>query len=191
MKTFVAISALSLALAACGGAEQADNPPTDDTAMADGEAMGDGTMPGDMTDDPMATTDPTAATGPMAGDGMMADGADVTVNVSGIEPGPGQLMVALQTQGEFAKAAGAYSQMMAADAATETVTFEGVEPGSYAAAVVHDTNENGKVDMGDTGPTEGWGLSGDAQKGAPEFDPAMFEVTDTGGTADVAMTYPE
>lgn len=186
MKTFVAISALSLALAACGGAEQADDPPTDDTAMTGDETMGEGAMPDDM-----AANDPMAGTDSMAGDDTMGEGQTVTVNVTGIEPGPGQLMVALQTQDEFAKASGAYTQMLAADAATETVTFEGVEPGSYAAAVIHDTNENGEVDMGDTGPTEGWGLSGEAQQGAPEFDPAMFEVTDAGGSADVSLTYPE
>ncbi|MEM8827467.1 MAG: DUF2141 domain-containing protein [Pseudomonadota bacterium] len=57
--------------------------------------------------------------------------------------------------------------------------------------MVHDTNEDGAIEMGETGPTEGWGLSGAAQAGAPEFGPAIFEVAEgAGGNASVTLTYP-
>ncbi|MGB3723810.1 MAG: DUF2141 domain-containing protein [Pacificimonas sp.] len=169
MKKFLAISTVSLALAACGGEPVAD-PDTDmDTAVVEDDMMAD-----PATDDMMAT-----------------DEAMVSVTINGIVPGPGQVLVALQSEGEFAQAAGTYTKMMPATMAAETVTFEDVEPGMYAAAVVHDTNENGEIDMGETGPTEGWGLSGAAQAGAPEFGPASFEVGELGGNADVTLTYPQ
>lgn len=178
MKNLFAVSAFALALAACGGPDEAE---VEDPLVAD-DTMMEGDLAGDpMMDDPAMMDDDMA----MAGEGA------VTVNISGIEPGPGQLMVALQTEDQFAAAEGEYTQMMMADAATEMVMFEDVVPGSYAAAVVHDTNENGEIDMGETGPTEGWGLSGTPQTGgAPEFGPAMFEVGEVGATADVMLTYP-
>lgn len=179
MKNLFAVSALALALAACGGADEAE---VEDPLMEDEALMEDGDLAADpMTDD----------IGMMEDDMAMAEDGMVTVSIAGIEPGPGQLMVALQTEEQFAAAEGEYTQMMAADEATETVMFEDVEPGTYAAAVVHDTNDNGEIDMGESGPTEGWGLSGTPQTdAAPEFDPAMFEVTEMGGSADVTLTYP-
>ncbi len=169
MKNFFAVSTLALALAACGNAEPA--------ADVDGD---------------VAVVEDTAMTDDVVMDDTMAPAAEmVSVTINGIKPGPGQVLVALQTESEFAQAAGTYTKMMPATMAAETVTFEGVPAGRYAAAVVHDTNENGEIDMGETGPTEGWGLSGAAQAGAPEFGPASFEVGELGGNADVTLTYPE
>lgn len=55
--------------------------------------------------------------------------------------------------------------------------FEGIAPGTYALAVVHDENMNGKLDAGLLGiPTEGYGFSNDAKAllGAPSFSAASF-----------------
>ena len=166
---FLAAAAPALALAACGGAET-DTATTDDTAM---------------TDDAMATD-------PMAGDTAMAGEGGVTVTINGVEPGEGQLFVALQNEEGFAGAEGTYTQKVDASGATVTATFEGVAPGQYAAAVIHDQNADGNVELGEAGPTEAWGLSGAAQTGgAPEFGPAAFTVSETGGNATVSLMYPE
>ena len=55
--------------------------------------------------------------------------------------------------------------------------FEDVPPGTYAIAVVHDENMNGKLDTNWMGiPTEGYGFSNDAKAslGAPSFSAASF-----------------
>lgn len=111
----------------------------------------------------------------------------VTVTVNGVAPNGGPVLVALQDSAGFAKAAGAYTSSVDPTSATVTATFQGVTPGSYAAAVVQDTNKDGTLTLGDTGPSEPWGFSGTPQTGAPTFAPASFEVADTGGAATVTL----
>jgi uncharacterized protein (DUF2141 family) len=55
--------------------------------------------------------------------------------------------------------------------------FEDIPPGTYAMAVVHDENMNGKLDSNWVGiPMEGYGFSNDAKAflGAPSFTAASF-----------------
>lgn len=55
--------------------------------------------------------------------------------------------------------------------------FEDIPPGTYALAVIHDENSNGKLDTNWLGiPTEGYGFSNDAKGslGAPSFAAASF-----------------
>ena len=64
-----------------------------------------------------------------------------------------------------------------------TCTFSGVKPGTYAVAVFHDVNDNGKLDTGFLGiPTEPTGASNDARgsMGPPKFKDAQFGYS--GGT---------
>jgi len=56
--------------------------------------------------------------------------------------------------------------------------FEDIPPGTYAMAVVHDENMNGKLDTNWLGiPTEGYGFSNDAKGvlGGPSFLDASFK----------------
>ena len=55
--------------------------------------------------------------------------------------------------------------------------FLNIPPGTYALAVIHDENMNGKLDTNWLGvPTEGYGFSNDAKAmlGAPSFSAASF-----------------
>ena len=55
--------------------------------------------------------------------------------------------------------------------------FLSIPPGTYALAVIHDENMNGKLDTKWLGiPTEGYGFSNDAEgkSGAPSFSAASF-----------------
>lgn len=55
--------------------------------------------------------------------------------------------------------------------------FEDIPPGTYALAVVHDENMNGKLDTKWLGiPTEGYGFSNNAKAllGSPSFSAASF-----------------
>ena len=56
--------------------------------------------------------------------------------------------------------------------------FEDIAPGTYALAVIHDENMNGKLDTNFLGsPTEGYGFSNDATAliGAPSFSASCLQ----------------
>jgi uncharacterized protein (DUF2141 family) len=57
-----------------------------------------------------------------------------------------------------------------------TCVFSSVRAGAYAISGFHDENDNGKLDLGLFGPTEGWAASNDA-RGAfgPKFSDARFD----------------
>ena len=67
--------------------------------------------------------------------------------------------------------------------------FEDIPPGTYAMAVIHDENMNGKLDTDWLGiPTEGYGFSNDAKGGvgAPPFSAASFRYN--GQNLDLTMS---
>lgn len=67
--------------------------------------------------------------------------------------------------------------------------FEDIPPGTYAMAVVHDENMNGKLDTNWLGlPSEGYGFSNNAKGalGTPSFSDASF--TYDGQNADLTMS---
>ena len=67
--------------------------------------------------------------------------------------------------------------------------FEDIPPGTYATAVIHDENMNGKLDTNRIGiPTEGYGFSNGAHAllGAPSFSAASFR--HDGGMLDLTIT---
>lgn len=166
------LAATLLSLAACGGGTETA---VDNTAVTNDLA----TVDNMIADDGMNG-------GAMAGN-MASGGGTVTVTVSGVAANGGPVLVALQSEGEFAKTAGTYTAKVEPTGTTVTASIPNVPAGRYAAAVVQDTNQDGTFTIGATGPTEPYGFSGTAQKGAPTFAPAAFEVAATGGTASVTL----
>ena len=74
------------------------------------------------------------------------------------------------------------------------VTFEGMDPGVYGFSVIHDENENGKLDMRYfpiPGPVEGAGVSRDATAtfGPPSWNDAKIRIGDVGGLVAVKVRY--
>lgn len=64
--------------------------------------------------------------------------------------------------------------------ANTTCTFPNVEPGTYAVAVVHDENSNGKLDKNFVGvPSEGYGVSNNKTYAlsAPKWEESVFTIT--------------
>ena len=58
-------------------------------------------------------------------------------------------------------------------------TFLSIEPGTYAVAVVHDENSNGKLDKNFVGvPSEGYGVSNNKTYAlsAPKWDESVFTI---------------
>ena len=70
--------------------------------------------------------------------------------------------------------------------------FEDIPPGTYALAVVHDENMNGKLDTKWLGiPTEGYGFSNDAKAllGAPSFSAASFSYDGQNLELTIGLSY--
>ncbi len=71
-------------------------------------------------------------------------------------------------------------------------TFQNVNPGTYAIALLHDENDNGKADRALLlMPKEGFGFSRDAKvrMGPPSFDSAAFEVDGKPVNQTIRMRY--
>jgi uncharacterized protein (DUF2141 family) len=67
--------------------------------------------------------------------------------------------------------------------------FEAIPPGTYAPAVIHHENSNGKLDTNLVGmPTEGYGFSNNAKAliGTPSFSAAAFSYN--GQTLDMTIS---
>lgn len=75
---------------------------------------------------------------------------------------------------------------------TVTIRFNDVAPGEYAIAVLHDENENGKIDrvLG-MAPREGYGFSRDApvRMAPPDWDDAVFEMGASSKSVTIKMRY--
>lgn len=76
-------------------------------------------------------------------------------------------------------------------AASPEVRFEGLTPGSYAVAVIHDANNNAKLDTLLGIPREGFGFSRNPaiNFGPPRFKAAAFDLDGTAQTQPIRMRY--
>jgi len=75
---------------------------------------------------------------------------------------------------------------------TMVLEFDHVRPGTYAIALLHDENENGRADRALTMiPREGFGFSRDApvRLGPPDFEDAAFEVGHSPVNTSIRMRY--
>lgn len=76
---------------------------------------------------------------------------------------------------------------------TASFVFEGVPHATYAIAVLHDENANGKMDTNFIGiPKEGGGTSRDAKArfGPPSYDDAKFVLRESELRLQIRMQYP-
>lgn len=70
--------------------------------------------------------------------------------------------------------------------------FADIAPGTYALAVIHDENLNGKLDANWLGiPSEGYGFSNDARAalGAPSFSAASFAYDGRSLALTISLNY--
>lgn len=74
-----------------------------------------------------------------------------------------------------------------------TIDIDGLPDGTYALAVVHDENGNGKMDKSAIGmPTEGVGVSNGARSilGPPSFKKSSFEIDGADVELPITLIYP-
>ena len=73
------------------------------------------------------------------------------------------------------------------------MVFAQLHPGRYAVIVIHDENDNGRLDENIIGvPTEGYGFSNDARGflSAPSFDAAAVTIDGEDRNVVISLQYP-
>ena len=102
---------------------------------------------------------------------------DITVSINNFANNNGKALVALHTKNDFMKGKGIQSTESVIENGKVTVTFKDVQPGEYAIVVLHDENENYRMDFEDTGmPKENYAMSNNPiSYGPPKFEDAKFE----------------
>ncbi len=114
--------------------------------------------------------------------GPAASAHDLTVVVDGVrnERGVIGVLVFSSAEGWPENVSSAYASMSAPARMPKTeLTFHGLPDGDYAVVVLHDENENEKLDRNWIGkPKEQWGMSNNppAVLSAPSFDRARFRL---------------
>ena len=74
-------------------------------------------------------------------------------------------------------------------------SFQDIEAGKYAISILHDENDNQKIDVMAYGPpTEGYGTSNNAEPlpmAPPSFEGAVFEYDGSAVKLTLSMRYPQ
>lgn len=125
----------------------------------------------------LALAPASAAPGPSGEPGT----GTLTIRVKGLKNDKGQVGVALfASAASFPRSERAFrGQTARIEGGRAVVHFGPLDPGTYAVAVLHDENENGKMDFNFLGmPLEGYGFSNDASAlfGPPSFEKAAFRL---------------
>lgn len=120
--------------------------------------------------------------------------ATIDISVSGLRSQKGDVLVCLSKNPKYFPDCRKDSQarklkVAATDASSVLITD--VAPGTYAVALVHDENANGKMDMRLFLPREGFGFSRNPKigMGPPKFKSAQFTVGADDANYAVKMKY--
>ncbi|WP_274474322.1 DUF2141 domain-containing protein [Mangrovimonas aestuarii] len=104
----------------------------------------------------------------------------ITVTVDNVLNDNGNILISLHTVETFMKGPGIMHSKLKAEKGAMTITFENVSPGTYAILVLHDENDNRRMDFGPNGmPQESYGISNNSMLfGPPIFSDGKFELKD-------------
>lgn len=108
-----------------------------------------------------------------------SNGQNITVTIKNIKNNKGSVLLGLHTENTFMKGAGVKNLTSKIENGQVTVTFTNVEAGTYAIMVMHDENDNKRMDFENGMPLESYGMSNNPMSyGPPKYSDAKFEVTD-------------
>jgi uncharacterized protein (DUF2141 family) len=121
-------------------------------------------------------------------------GSDVSVSIHGLRANKGRLLACLTTKpAAFPDCSkDPASRKLSVPAADGVrLDFGPVPDGQYAFSLVHDENDNGRMDKRLMMPVEGYGFSRDApvRMGPPRFDQASFRVSGAPVQLSVKVRY--
>ncbi len=116
-----------------------------------------------------------------------ATGATIDIAISGMRSEKGDVLVCLSTNPKYfpdCRKDDKARKIQVNAATAQNISIGDVQPGTYAVALIHDENENGKMDLRLFLPREGFGFSRNPRigMGPPKFKSAQFTV----GTEDVS-----
>ncbi|MEL6364477.1 MAG: DUF2141 domain-containing protein [Pseudomonadota bacterium] len=126
------------------------------------------------------------STAALIGLAKSAGAADLVVTISNIPNDEGIVAAAVCSEAKYMKTACEHVASQDAVEGEVTLLFEGVEPGEWGVMVLHDENENGKLDFKWYGPpSEAYGSSNNPP---PRMGPARWEdIVFTVGDDDVEL----
>ncbi|RSK39129.1 DUF2141 domain-containing protein [Mangrovimonas spongiae] len=103
----------------------------------------------------------------------------VDVKIANILNQKGHILIGLHNQDTFMKAKGIQNAKLKVEGDTVVATFPNLKAGTYAVMVLHDENDNNRMDFDPSGmPIESYGMSNNPMLfGPPTFNDAKFEVT--------------
>lgn len=108
-----------------------------------------------------------------------SNGQNITVTIKNIKNNKGSVLLGLHTEDTFMKGAGVKNLTSKIENGQVTVTFTNVEAGTYAIMVMHDENDNKRMDFENGMPLESYGTSNNPMSyGPPQYSDAKFEVKD-------------
>jgi uncharacterized protein (DUF2141 family) len=119
----------------------------------------------------------------------------ITVHITGLKNLEGKLGVSLYNskKGFPGKHEQAYaSALKKVTGATDSILFEHLPYGTYAVSIMHDENNNGKLDTNFIGiPKEGVGVSNNPKigMGGPKFKDSVFTLDAKNIELTIAMKY--
>jgi uncharacterized protein (DUF2141 family) len=136
-----------------------------------------------------------------------ARSSELRVTITGVRSDNGELLIGLyetakgfdgavanaETSGIMADRNRLIGVAMRARSGSQQAVFPQLPPGRYAVIVIHDENDNGRLDANALGvPTEGYGFSNDARGflSAPSFDASAITLGDADANIAIALTYP-
>jgi uncharacterized protein (DUF2141 family) len=121
--------------------------------------------------------------------------SNLVVNISGLRNQKGQLCLSLYASEKgfpSSPDAALQKQCVRIQQLATQVTFQGLAPGNYAIAVLHDANDDNKLNRNFLGiPTEGIGFSKNRKilSGAPKFQDASFPVAGPDTNIQIQLQY--
>ena len=120
----------------------------------------------------------------------LASAAELTVQIEDVKSSEGQLTVAVYNSSDTFLKKPLTGVRTQATTEGKTLVIKDLPPGEYAIVVMHDVNQNGKMDKNFLGiPTEDYAFSNNAmgKMGPPSFDAAKFQLPEAGFTVKVSL----
>ena len=135
-----------------------------------------------------------AAAAPITGlNGQTAAAGAVDISVTGLRSARGNVLICLTANPrKFPDCRGdSAARTLSVSASTASGRFAAVGPGTYAIAIIHDENGNGRMDTLLGIPREGVGASRNAagRMGPPRFAEASFVVGNAAVGQSIRMRY--
>lgn len=125
-------------------------------------------------------------------DGIRSDSGEILIGLYDNEEGFQNAVTNAATRGLVPDSRRLVGMAIRAKHGTQSAVFTQLDPGRYALIVIHDENDNGRLDEVLGVPSEGYGFGNDARNilGAPTFDAAAITVRNDDISTFINLVYP-